>query len=406
VELDNALWGSQFYARTGGAFQINDQGGTAIEYIDARAYSSTNSMTKPKELLISGWKRVGEAGVNIRGGWGVGLNNAISVPKYRILFSIGVEPPEVRDTDQDGIFDDKDDCIDNPEDLDGISDDDGCPEPTPVTVVIVNQFGDQVKTATWTNGTQNGKSQDTYNTFASDGPVEFTAKADGHEEARISLSIPDAEQFRVKLEIPAILGQLTVSTVDTEGNPITDSTWSIQEQERYQNLRSDRPTAVVPGQWLIVAGADGHKTISKKVVVKKERDSVIVLELPKAKAKISGNKIEISEKVQFESGSDLILENSHGLLDEIVEILQTNPNLNRLRIEGHTDSRGDDSMNKDLSQKRAEAVMAYLNEKGVNPDRMEAIGLGETQPIATNDTPDGRAANRRVVFHISDKKSE
>ena len=79
-----------------------------------------------------------------------------------MLFSVGVEPIDDKDTDGDGLLDSVDQCIDNPEDLDGVVDNDGCPEPTLVKVVIVDQFGDQVDVATWNNGTESGKSRDTY----------------------------------------------------------------------------------------------------------------------------------------------------------------------------------------------------------------------------------------------------
>ena len=73
----------------------------------------------------------------------------------------------------------------------------------------------------------------------------------------------------------------------------------------------------------------------------------------------------------------------------------------RVRVEGHTDSRGGDSFNLRLSQSRSESVRAYLIRRGVSPDRMEARGFGETVPIADNRTDAGRAQNRRVEFIIT-----
>ena len=67
-----------------------------------------------------------------------------------------------------------------------------------------------------------------------------------------------------------------------------------------------------------------------------------------------------------------------------------------LRIEGHTDNTGDDASNKTLSQSRAEAVRDYLVEQGIDASRLEAVGLGEEQPVADNNTEEGRAQNRRV----------
>ena len=73
-----------------------------------------------------------------------------------------------------------------------------------------------------------------------------------------------------------------------------------------------------------------------------------------------------------------------------------------IRINGHTDDVGDAADNQTLSQGRAEAVRAYLVQAGIDPDRLTALGFGETRPMASNDTPEGRARNRRTAFEIVD----
>ena len=71
-----------------------------------------------------------------------------------------------------------------------------------------------------------------------------------------------------------------------------------------------------------------------------------------------------------------------------------------MRIEGHTDSVGDDSANLRLSQNRANSVMSALLRRKVDPSRMEAVGFGETRPVASNSSASGRAENRRTEFNI------
>ena len=105
------------------------------------------------------------------------------------------------------------------------------------------------------------------------------------------------------------------------------------------------------------------------------------------------------EGVNFKSGSANLLRNSFPILDRAVEILQKYPEL-RIEIEGHTDSRGKADYNRDLSQRRAEAVRAYLISKGVSSDRLVAVGYGLDRPIATNKTKAGRSKNRRTEFRI------
>lgn len=116
--------------------------------------------------------------------------------------------------------------------------------------------------------------------------------------------------------------------------------------------------------------------------------------------KIEDGKIIIIGKVQFRSGSDEIDKNSEPLLDQIAQALEGNSSVKKLRIEGHTDNVGDDNMNLKLSEGRAKSVRDALTKRGVDGDRLETAGLGETQPIAPNDTPGGRQKNRRVEFVI------
>lgn len=105
------------------------------------------------------------------------------------------------------------------------------------------------------------------------------------------------------------------------------------------------------------------------------------------------------EHVQFRSDSDVILERSHPMLDEVAAVLKANPGM-RVRIEGHTDDQGDDEYNLELSRRRAQSVRRYLIDKGVDADQVEAEGYGETRPVASNATKAGRRKNRRVEFHI------
>lgn len=103
--------------------------------------------------------------------------------------------------------------------------------------------------------------------------------------------------------------------------------------------------------------------------------------------------------IQFETGKAVIKKTSNGILDNIVTIMKMNPDY-MLNIFGHTDNVGDDAMNMELSDKRAEAVKNYLVSKGVDAKRLESKGFGETEPKSTNDTAAGRAENRRVEFTV------
>lgn len=106
------------------------------------------------------------------------------------------------------------------------------------------------------------------------------------------------------------------------------------------------------------------------------------------------------EKIQFQSGSDSIHQDSSELLQRIASTLRQCPGGN-LTIEGHTDDRGDEGLNLNLSQGRAEAVRNRLIQLGLPPGKATALGFGEGHPIADNQSEEGRAKNRRIEFRIA-----
>jgi OOP family OmpA-OmpF porin len=104
-------------------------------------------------------------------------------------------------------------------------------------------------------------------------------------------------------------------------------------------------------------------------------------------------------RIQFESGRATIDPDSAGLLDRLIETASRCPNAN-IEIAGHTDGVGDEASNQALSEKRAQAVTDYLVKAGLPADRFTATGYGSTQPVAGNDTDEGKAQNRRIDFVV------
>ncbi len=117
---------------------------------------------------------------------------------------------------------------------------------------------------------------------------------------------------------------------------------------------------------------------------------------------IKDNMIVLKEKIFFAFNKAVIKKESFPLMDEIHKALVDHPSF-VVRIEGHTDSKGNAKTNKKLSQKRADAVKQYLVGKGIDPGRMSTVGHGAEKPIDDNRTEAGRAVNRRVEFHIVNK---
>jgi OOP family OmpA-OmpF porin len=122
---------------------------------------------------------------------------------------------------------------------------------------------------------------------------------------------------------------------------------------------------------------------------------------PQKQVKIRDNRIEISEKIQFAYNKAEVLQVSFGLLDELAKVIQENPHVQKVSIEGHASNEGEDQHNLLLSKARAEAVRVYLISKGVAAERLSSAGHGESKPLASNDTEEGREKNRRVEFHIT-----
>lgn len=99
--------------------------------------------------------------------------------------------------------------------------------------------------------------------------------------------------------------------------------------------------------------------------------------------------------IHFDTGKATIQPDSEKILGEIAKLVQQNADL-KLRVEGHTDNQGNAGANQALSEKRAQAVVAWLSAHNVPAARLTAKGLGQTQPVADNSSEDGRAKNRRV----------
>ncbi len=121
---------------------------------------------------------------------------------------------------------------------------------------------------------------------------------------------------------------------------------------------------------------------------------------PPPRVVLTESSIQINEKVQFELGKATLLPASHSLLDEVAQVLKENPQITKISVEGHTDTTGGMARNQELSRQRAESVRSYLASKGIAGKRMVAHGYGPERPIASNDTEEGREANRRVEFNI------
>ncbi|HLZ17147.1 MAG TPA: OmpA family protein, partial [Cyclobacteriaceae bacterium] len=118
-----------------------------------------------------------------------------------------------------------------------------------------------------------------------------------------------------------------------------------------------------------------------------------------------GSKV-VMKNIFFDVGRLELKDESLAELEQIVHLMEDNPGM-KLQINGHTDNSGNPQSNKILSARRAETVMIYLIKRGIDPERLKAVGYGEERPIVSNDDElGGRAINRRTEIEVLENQAE
>lgn len=250
-----------------------------------------------------------------------------------------VEAP--KDRDADGINDAQDKCPDQPEDKDGFQDEDGCPD--------VDNDGDGLLD-------QADRCPNDAGPIQNIGCPVTDKDGDGiNDDAdKCPSEAEDKDGFQDDDGCPDL---------DNDGDGLPDGMDSCPNE----------------------AGPADNKGCPKKY-------SMVV---------VTKDHIEIKKQIKFATGSAKIVgAESNTIIGEVGQALKDNPQIKKIRIEGHTDSVGEDATNLKLSQNRANSVMSALIKLGIDPVRLEAVGFGETRPIASNTTAAGKAENRRTEFNI------
>ncbi|HTV23637.1 MAG TPA: OmpA family protein [Polyangiaceae bacterium] len=185
-----------------------------------------------------------------------------------------------------------------------------------------------------------------------------------------------------------------------------DSAQEMQQPGSHARARQSTVWSAAPWLALLaIVGCGGTTTFQDttpiRIAVAPEAPKVAEAPEPPPKVELKNDHIEIHEKIQFALDKSEILPVSFGLLDEVTKVIQENPHVQKISIEGHASDEGDDNYNLSLSKARAEAVRAFLVKKGVAADRLSATGFGEAKPLVPNDSPQNREKNRRVEFNIT-----
>lgn len=307
-------------------------------------------------------------------------------------------PPVVspKDSDGDGLVDTADACPDRPEDFDGVEDDDGCPD------APKDRDGDGILDHLDRCPDQ---AEDRDGVDDEDGCPDVTSDRDNDgivdAQDRCPVQPEDRDNFQDEDGCPDVdndgdglfdvVDRCPVDPEDSDGFEDSDGCPDVDNDRDSIADTNDRcPTE--PETVNDFEDLDGCPDTKPEVQA---------VQMP-TRVTIVGSQIKISEQVKFKVGSDLILADSFGLLDDVAKVLKSYPKI-KIRIEGHTDDQGKELANLELSKRRAASVRKYLIKAGIEDTRMRAVGLGESQPLQEGTSDAARKANRRVEFHITEQ---
>lgn len=275
----------------------------------------------------------------------------------------------------------------------------------PIAGVMVRYpLGDDTPQATRENGTFRSYG------FAPGSKIKISLTHPDYEARAIDRQLPDEpgeHPLKVQMTALAKAGGVAGRVQDEEGNAITNSQLRFTGPQEYEFSANPDGTfqfEVEPGTYEVAASATGYLTRGQNVTVEADSTTNVQFSLKEAPdeslVKLREDKIEIQQKVFFDTGKATIQPRSYNLLEQVTALLAENPQVKKIRIEGHTDDVGSDPVNMELSQQRAEAVRNFLVKQGVNPERLEAKGYGEERPLLPNTSDRNRTINRRVEFLI------
>ena len=310
-------------------------------------------------------------------GAGSGLSNGVGAPDFRAFLSIGYTPRSGKDldADKDGILDDVDKCPLDPEDKDGFEDEDGCPDIDNDKDGVLDVADGQADSTGYGKCRNDPEDKDGFQD--EDGCPDPDNDADGILDT--ADGAVDGSGFGACRNDPEDKDLFQdddgCPDPDNDGDKVLDVVDGDKDETGYGKCR-DEPETV--NEW---KDEDGCRDIKPKAV-------------------LTETGIQILEKVYFDFNKATIQNRSYPLLDEVVRILTENPQVNLIRVEGHTDNVGNRAYNAGLSDRRAKSIQKYLVSKGVPANRLIAKGYGFDFPIDTNATQEGRDRNRRVEFNI------
>ncbi|HEY0985735.1 MAG TPA: OmpA family protein, partial [Kofleriaceae bacterium] len=314
----------------------------------------------------------------VGGGWRVLSSYGSAAPRAFIGF---IFEPSIGDRDGDGIKDDVDKCPDQPEDFDGFQDEDGCPDPDNDNDGILDKDdrcpdvpedrdGDQDE-----DGCPAGSDGDLDGDGIPDSKDKCPDQPEDKDGFQDEDGCPDPDNDGDR--IPDVDDLCPNEPEDYDGFEDSDGCPDPDNDHDRIPDRLDR----CPNEPETYNGFEDEDGCPDRGVTVKVDDGIVVL-----------------KPINFEYDKAVIKPDSYYILDAVVATMNGYPDILLIEVQGHTDERGDDAYNLDLSDRRAAAVMTYLIGHGVDARRLESRGYGETQPLDTRHSEAAWSKNRRVDF--------
>jgi len=297
--------------------------------------------------------------------------------------------PLIGDRDGDGIKDDVDKCPDDPEDFDDFEDEDGCPE------------NDNDKDGILDVDDKCPNEPETKNGFQDeDGcPDSIESDRDGDGIPDNIDKCPDDPEDKDGFE-----DEDGCPDPDNDKDGILDVDDLCPNDPEDVDGFEDKDGCPDPDN-------DKDRILDKDDKCPNEPETYNGFEdedgcPDKGRVIVRRGKLEILDKIYFETDKAIIKPISYPILDAIAATLKGNPEILLIEVQGHADERGDDDYNMRLTEARSQAVRTYLSDKGVEPGRLDAHGYGETRPVCGGHNEDCWSQNRRVEFVIQKRSDD
>ncbi|HJN72847.1 MAG TPA: OmpA family protein [Myxococcota bacterium] len=430
TELPGTTWGNRFEYGVGLASHIAGPFHVNTELFGSTPFRGESTAANyPVEVLAAARFDL-PADFVLSVGGGTGLTRGLGSPSVRGFAMLDHRPRQRPDSDGDGLDDLRDLCPNDPEDFDDWQDKDGCPEEDndedglvdredscPNDPEVENGYRDldgcpdrlvTVRLRVVSPAPELEQATINLGEFAPSGllpgewftvelpPTTFSMRVtgEGHLPYEGLLEVPDEELYELEIPLsPILFGDLSLRLEDPSGEPLAG--WLRGIEQGLLPVPAEGATLRLqtgPHELLLVAPS--HTPARLTVEVEPENPWTEVVVLQPSGVALEDNRIVLDGLIEFELDSSVLLPESDSLLDEVAALLLSHPDIELLRVEGHADESGDSRYNLELSQARAEAVVAYLVEAGVDAEHLQALGTGEAEPLSEE------SRSRRVSFTV------